>query len=98
MTDENNMVTVWVWHNHPDDEDYQPKYPEWVLYYWEGKEQNKERWYSLRTDLMKHPMAAEIKALADLAGPDINYAGDVSDDFTIPAEWWGNPVLLNEPI
>ena len=93
---EDEMITVWVWHNTPEGEDHHPKYPEWVLYYWEGKEAGGGRWGSLRTDLMEHPMGVEIKALADLAGPDPDYDGDVSDDFTIPKEWWGNPTLIKD--
>lgn len=95
MNDE--MITVWVWHNEEDSDDYQPEWPKYVLYYWKGKEAGEGRWGSLRTDLMEHHMAAEIKAMADLAGPDPYYNGDVSDDFTIPKEWWGNPTLIKDP-
>lgn len=96
-SNENEMITVWVWHNRKDHDDYNKDFPEWTLYYWLGKEKDEGRWSSLRTDLMEHPMAAEIKALADIAGPDPNYDQDVSDDFTIPKEWWGNPKLLHDP-
>lgn len=95
MTDETEMILVWIWHNTKDSDDYQPDYPEWVLYYWPDHK-DQERYHCVKTDLLTHPMHKEIKALADLAGPDPDYKdGTVSEDFTIPSEWWGDPVLIN---
>ncbi|MNK93197.1 hypothetical protein D3C87_1133460 [compost metagenome] len=94
MVDETEMILVWVWYNGKDTKDHNPRYPGRVLYYWPNHETT-EHWHCIRTDLDKHPMCKEIGALADLAGPDANYPDKcVSDDFTIPKEWWGNPALI----
>lgn len=94
-TGEDEMITVWVWWNNPENAEHAADYPSKVLYWY--KDGEGQRWKSLRTDLDAHPMCKEIIALANLAGYDPDYPeGDVSEDFTIPAEWWGNPKLLNK--
>lgn len=93
-TGEDEMITVWVWWNNPENEEHAKDYPPKILYWYKDGEQ---RWQALRTDLDAHPMCNEIIALANLAGYDPDYPeGDVSEDFTIPAEWWGNPKLLKK--
>lgn len=87
-----DMITVWVWWNLPDAEYYSSALPNKILCWFKDLG---DRGSSIRVDLEKHPMCAEIEALAHLAGYDPDYChNDVSEDFTIPAEWWGNPEVI----
>ena len=91
MSDE--MITVWIWWNTSDMESYDINYPEIMVYRWDPEKDTRAD--AVGTDLTKHPMWKEIEALAHLAGYDPNYPdNDASEDFTIPAEWWGNPETI----
>lgn len=94
MMDENDdMIPVWVWWNTKGE--HQKGWPNKILCWHKNLD---DRSKSEKVDLEKHPMCVEIEALAHLAGYDPDYPDDdASEDFTIPAEWWGNPEILIDP-
>ena len=82
---DDGMIDVYVWWNNGVKEAKDEGYPNMLLcrivapHVYHNAD---------RVNLAEHPRYKEIETLARFAGQDGKYTSDVSNDFTIPEDWW----------